>query len=179
MDPGIPVLKRSGLALAVSLAVTLGGMERALAQFDYRPPGSGFQVAFPAPPRIAQEMLSTRFGNTRSVMARLERDGGKFYAQYFDYPAPAANEGAQKLLDGLRFGRTAKGTVRREQRFELDGHPAQRETVDLNFPARPVIVALDVLRGLRLYSIFCIVDRGQEDAPEVRAFIDSFVLLPL
>jgi hypothetical protein len=72
-----------------------------------------------------------------------------------------------------------KGAVRTAQRFQLDGNPAQREIVDWHFATRPVIVALDVLRGLRLYSIFCIVDSGREDGPDVRGFIDSFALLPL
>jgi len=42
-----------------------------------------------------------------------------------------------------------------------------------------VIAALDVVRGLRLYSIFCIVDRGKESTAEVKDFFDSFALLPL
>ena len=150
------------------------------AQVDYRPAGSGFHVEFPGRPRVVEEQMSTRFGNTRGVTASFERaDGAKFYAIYSDYPPAAANEGAQKLLDALRFGRMVKGTMRTEQRFLFDGEPAQRETVELQVAGRPVIVALDVLRGLRLYSIFCIVDRGLEDGLQVRRFLNSFTLLPL
>ena len=79
----------------------------------------------------------------------------------------------------MLFRSTVKGKVRSEQRFMLDGNPAQREIVDWDFATRPVIVALDVLRGLRLYSIFCIVERGQESSPDVQSFFDSFELLKL
>ena len=146
----------------------------------FEPEGGGFRVQFPGPFHVAAEQVSTRFGNTHGVTATFERaDGAKFYAQYTDYPPAAAREGAQKVLDSLRVGRTVKGNLRSEQHFQFDGNPAQRETIDWDFATRPVIVALDVLRGLRLYSVFCIVDRGKEGSAEVRAFLDSFSLLPL
>lgn len=150
------------------------------AQVEFRPPGGGFRLEFPGPFHVHIETTSTRFGNTRGTTASLERaDGAKFYMQYYDYPGAAAQESPIRLFDGLKNGRTVKGTVRFEQRFELDGNWAQREIVDWNFGTRPVIVAFDVLRGLRLYSVFCIVERGQETLPEVKAFFDSFAMLPL
>ncbi len=152
----------------------------ALAQVEYRPRGGGFRVEFPRAPRVSDEQVSTRFGNTRGVTATFERaDGAKCYAQYTDYPPAAAQEGTARLLDSLTVGRTVKGELRSQERFLLDGNPAQREMIDWHFATQPVIVALDIVRGLRLYSVFCIVDRGKENAPEVRAFLDSFVLLPL
>ena len=126
------------------------------------------------------EQVNTRFGNTYGLMATLERgDGASFYAQITDYPQAALQEGPQRILETLKFGRTVKGVVRAEQRFQFEGNPAQRLVVDLNVVGRPVIASLDVLRGLRLYSIFCIVDRSREEAGEVRSFIASFALLPL
>ncbi len=168
------------LPWAAALVLGLCWALPAAAQVEYRPPGGGLRVLFPAAPRVRDEPVSTRFGNTHEATASLVRtDGAQFYAQYIDYPPAAAQEGAQRLLDSLKIGRTVKGILRGERRFLLDGHPAQRETVELQLPARPVIVALDVVRDLRLYSIFCIVDRGKEDDPEVRQFLDSFALLPL
>ena len=126
------------------------------------------------------EPLPATLDRWQSESAQLERaDGVKFYMQYFDYPPAAAQESPLKLLDGLKNGRIVKGKVRFEQRFELDGNWAQREIVDWEFGSRPVIVAFDVLRGLRLYSVFCIVERDQEALPEVKAFFDSFAMLPL
>jgi hypothetical protein len=149
----------------------------AAAEVEFKPGGGGFRVVFPGGYRVRIEQVSTRFGNTRGVLAASERDDVKLYMQYFDYPASAAREGPERLLDGLRFGRTVKGRVRFEERFQFAGNPAQREVVDLQVPGQPVIAALDVLRGLRLYSVFCIVDRGKESSDEVRRFIESFELL--
>ncbi len=178
MDEGFPVLRIAHLLLALWGAFAL--VTPAFAQVEFRPPGGGFRLEFPGPFHVHIERTSTRFGNTRGTTASLERaDGVKFYAQYMDYPPAAAQEGPQRLLDGLTLGRTVKGTVRAGQRFLFDGNPAQRETVDWDFATRPVIVALDVLRGLRLYSIFCIVDRGRENSRDVQDFIGSFALLPL
>ncbi|HZQ01241.1 MAG TPA: hypothetical protein VFB13_16980 [Reyranella sp.] len=165
--------------LALACALCFAGPASAQ-PVEFRPDGGGFRVQFPGPFKAKAEQVSTRFGNTHGVTATLERaDGAKFYAQYVDYPPAAAQEGAQRLFESLTVGRTVKGAVRTAQRFQLDGNPAQREIVDWHFATRPVIVALDVLRGLRLYSIFCIVDSGREDGPDVRGFIDSFALLPL
>lgn len=177
MDQGVSrltlVRSLSAIAALAMLAVP------AWAQVEFRPQGGGFRVDFPAAPRVTNELASTRFGNTRSITAELERPGAKFYAIYTDYPEAAAAESPQSLLDGIRVGRTVKGNIRAEQRFQIEGSPAQREVVDWHVGTRPVIVALDVLRGLRLYSVFCIVDRGQENGAEVRRFFDSFMLLPL
>ena len=57
--------------------------------------------------------------------------------------------------------------------------PAQRETVDWHGPRPTVIVALDVLRGDQLYSIYCFVPPGKESHPGLQHFLDSFDLLPL
>jgi hypothetical protein len=152
----------------------------AAAQVEFRPAGGGFRIEFFAPPQVTREQVSTRFGNTVGVTARLDRaDGTQFYAQFIDYPPAAAREGAQRLFDSLRLGRTVKGDLRSEQRFQFEGHPAQRQKVELHIGTRPAIVALDVLRGLRLYSVFCIVDGGKQEADEIGRFIDSFALLPL
>ena len=152
-------MKRVLLALLGALALATP----AFAQVEFRPPGGGFRLEFPGPFRVRVETTSTRFGTTRGTTAQLElADGVKFYMQYFDYPPAAAQESPLKLLDGLKNGRIVKGKVRFEQRFELDGNWAQREIVDWEFGSRPVIVAFDVLRGLRLYSVFCIVERDQE-----------------
>ncbi len=151
----------------------------AAAEVEFKPEHGGFRVVFPGGYRVKIEQVSTRFGNTRSVIASSERADVKLYAQYMDYPGTAAREGPQRLLDGLKLGRTVKGQIRFEQRFEFDGNPAQREVVDTHLPGQPVIAALDVVRGLRLYSIFCIVDRGREDGADVKAFFESFALLPL
>ena len=177
MDQGLPFLKV--VPAFVGLVVALCAAGTCFAQVQFRPSGGGFQVDFPVAPRVANELVSTRFGNTHGVMASHERAGVKFYAQYFDYPPSASQEGGSRLLDGLRLGRTVKGELRFEQRFLLEGNPAQREIVDWHVATQPVIVALDVLRGLRLYSIFCILERGQEDAGDVRRFFESFALLPL
>ena len=178
MDQGLSILTTRLLLLALAGLLCLAGP--AVAQVEFRPSGGGFRLEFPGPFHVHIGQTSTRFGNTRGTTASLERaDGIKFYMQYYDYPGAAAQEGPLRILDGLKNGRTVKGTVRFEQRFELDGNWAQREIVDWNFATRPVIVAFDVLRGLRLYSVFCIVERGQENEPEVKAFFDSFAMLPL
>ena len=169
--------RRSLLVLLGALCLALPAAAQGV---EFKPEGGGFRVQFPGPYHVKVEQVSTRFGNTRGVTATLERgDGAKFYAQYTDYPPAAAREGAAKLLESLTVGRTVKGQLRSGQRFLLDGNPAQRQTIDWHFATRPAIVALDVVRGLRLYSVFCIVDHDKEDSPEVRAFLDSFSLLPL
>ena len=145
---------------------------------EYRPANAGFKVDFPGRPRVSSEETSTRFGRAHMIAARYERhDGAKFYANFTAYPPAAAAEPASKILDSLKLARTVKGKVRAEQRFMLAGLPAQRHTIDWHAGTRPVIVALDVIRTAAVYSIFCIVDFGQEDDPAVARFLDSFAVL--
>jgi len=151
----------------------------ALAQVEYKPAGGGFRIVFPGQPIFKKEISSTRFGPTPMESAEwLRPKGGTCYATHSLYPPQASSEDPQRLLDQIRVGRTVKGTLRIQKRFQFEGQPAQRDVVDWLFATRPVIVSLDVMRGTHLYSMFCIVERGQEDAPDVTAFIDSFALAP-
>lgn len=165
--------------LAAMLGIASLAATPALGQVEYRPAGGGFRVEFPAQPITKKEISSTRFGPTPMESAELTRPkGGTCYASHSLYPPQAGSEDPQRLLDQIRVGRTVKGALRIQRRFQFDGLPAQRDVVDWQFGTRPVIVSLDVLRGPNLYSIFCIVDRGQEGAPDVTKFVDSFALLP-
>jgi hypothetical protein len=151
----------------------------AMAQTEYRPAGGGFRVEYPGRPIQKKEISSTRFGPTPMESAEWIRPkGGSCYANHTLYPPQAGSEDPQRLLDQIRVGRTVKGTLRIQNRFQYDGNPAQRDVVDWHVGTRPVIVSLDVIRGTHLYSVFCIVERGQETATDVTSFVDSFALLP-
>lgn len=152
----------------------------AAADVEYKPPGAGFKVEFPGRPAVRTESINTSFGPALVVTAEWTRsDGGKCYAVHTRHVSGGPGEDPQRTFDRLRIGRTVKGILRSEQRFLMEDNPAQRQIVEWTGQTRPVIVALDVVRGPHLYSIFCIVDRGQDSAPDVLKFVASFALLPL
>jgi hypothetical protein len=152
----------------------------AVAQVPYEPRGDGFRVAFPGPPTADDaEKASTRYGSALTATASYTAPGGiVFYATHTAYPPGAAAGEPQKVLDTVRIGRTAVGTLRSQQRFVFEGNPAQRDVVDWHGPRRLVIVALDVMRGDWLYSIYCFAPPGQENDPAIGRFLASFTLLP-
>ena len=169
------------LCLAVwATVLALPGPALAQTAVEFRPAGGGFRVEFPGKFSVRTEDVNTRLGPTRVVTAEWVRaDGGKCYAVHTRHFSGDMGEDPQRTFDRLRIGRTVKGNVRSEQRFLLENNPAQRQIVDWTGATRPVIVALDVARRGDLYSIFCIVDRGQEAMPDVQGYMNSFALLPL
>lgn len=152
----------------------------AAAQVPYQPQGDGFRVEFPGPPAAADaERASTRYGSALTATASYTSPGGiVFYATRTAYPPGTASGEPQKVLDMVRIGRTAVGTLRMQRRFTLEGNPAQRDVVDWHGPLRLVIVAFDVMRGDWLYSTYCFAPPGQENDPAIERFLVSFTLLP-
>lgn len=150
------------------------------AQVPYQPRGDGFRVEFPGKPAPADaEMAGTRYGTSATATAKYTApDGIEFYATHTAYPPGTAAGEPQKVLDTVRIGRTAVGTLRLQQRFTFEGYPAQRDMVDWHGPRRLVIVALDVMRGDWLYSIYCFAPPGLENEPAIQRFLTSFTLLP-
>ena len=146
----------------------------------YEPRGDGFRVVFPGPPQADDaEKASTRYGAALTATASYTSPSGiVFYATHTAYPPGTAAGEPQKVLDTVRIGRTAVGTLRSQQRFAFDGNPAQRDVVDWRGPRRLVILALDVMRGDWLYSIYCFAPPGQENDPAIARFLASFTLLP-
>lgn len=147
----------------------------------FQPGGlTGFRVDFPGRPIVnGSNAAGTRYGMSATVTASVTTaDGVIFYATYTAYPAGTASREPQKVLDTMQLGRTAVGTARALQKFEFEGHPAQRATVDWHGPQPLVIVALDVTRGDWLYSIYCFAPHGQENNPSIGRFLASFTLLP-
>lgn len=145
----------------------------------FQPDGAGFRVEFPGKPAIdADNSFGTRYGRSVSVTATVETaDGIVFYATYTAYPRGTASSEPDKVLDTVRIGRTAIGTLRSQQRLHFDGHLAQRDIVDWHRPRRLVIVSLDVTRGDWLYSIYCFAPPGLENSPAIQRFLSSFALL--
>ncbi len=147
----------------------------------FQPGGlTGFRVDFPGKPLVnGSNAAGTRYGRAATVTAQMTTDDGvTFHVTYTVYPAGTASREPQKVLDAVQLGRTAIGTLRSQQKLEIDGHPAQRSIVDWH-GARPlVIVALDVTRGDWLYSIYCFAPPGQENNPAITRFLASFALLP-
>jgi hypothetical protein len=169
------------VALAVAALAAFAGAPRAQQDWiEYRPPGEGFRVEFPGRPTVTRDdAAGTRYGRASTATATVELPSGvAFYATYIAYPPGTASREPDKVLDTQRLGRTAIGKLRNERRFSFKGHPAQRETVDWQGPRPTVIIALDVLRGDRLYSVYCFVPPGQESHPGLQHFLDSFDLLP-
>jgi hypothetical protein len=152
----------------------------AVAQVPYQPRGDGFRVEFPGPPTAADaERASTRYGAAVTATVSFTSPAGiVFYVTHTAYPPGTAAGEPQKVLDTVRIGRTAVGTLRSQQRFAFEGSPAQRDVVDWHGPRRLVIVALDVMRGDWLYSIYCFAPPGQENDPAIGRFLASFTLLP-
>jgi hypothetical protein len=152
----------------------------AAAQVPYQPRGDGFRVVFPGPPMaVDAEQAGTRYGAAVTATASYTSPAGVvFYATHTAYPPGTASGEPQKVLDTVRIGRTAVGTLRTQQRFAFEGNPAQRDMVDWHGPRRLVIVALDVMRGDWLYSIYCFAPPGQENDPAIERFLASFTLLP-
>jgi hypothetical protein len=168
---------RSFLAALAALLVTVGALR---AEVEFKPQGQGYRVVFPGQPKVRAEDVKTRFGPSGVVTAEWVRPaGGSCYLVHTRYLGSTVPEGPQKALERVRFGRLVKGALRSQKRFEFEGHPAQQDVVDTTLPGRPVIVSLDAVRGADIFSTYCIVDRGQEEAPDVRDFIASFALLPL
>lgn len=161
---------------AVTAALPLGAAQ---AEFELKPPGQGYRMTFPGKPRIRAEDVNTRFGPSGVVTAEwLRPQGGSCYFTHTRYLGGSVPEGPQVALDRVRFGRTVKGTMRVQKRFQFEGQLAQQDIVDTTFPGRPVIVSLDVVRGADVFSVYCIVDRRQEEAPDVQKFIGSFAFVP-
>lgn len=170
---------RRAALLALLLA---GAAPPAVAQqwMPFEPGGAGFRIEFPGKPAIdGGDSFGTRYGRSASVTASVEgADGVLFYATYTAYPPGTASGEPGKVLDTVRIGRTAVGTLRTQQRLRFDGHPAQRDIVDWHGPRRLVIVSLDVTRGDWLYSIYCFAPPGLENSPAIARFLASFTLLP-
>ena len=141
---------------------------------------TGFRVDFPGTPIVnGSSAAGTRYGMSATVTAKVTTgDGVTFHITYTAYPAGTASREPQKVLDTTQLGRTAVGTTQSLQRFNFDGHLAQRTVVDWHGPQPLMIVALDVTRGDWLYSIYCFAPRGQENSPAIARFLDSFALLP-
>jgi hypothetical protein len=167
------------LLLAAVVATTVAALPLA-AQVPYQPRGDGFRVEFPGQPTAADaERASTRYGAASTATAFYTSPTGiVFYATHTVYPSGTAASEPQKVLDTVRIGRTAAGTLRSQQRFNLEGNPAQRDVVDWHGPRRVVIVALDVMRRDWLYSIYCFAPPGQENDPAIERFLTSFTLMP-
>jgi hypothetical protein len=156
---------------------TIAGVARA--EVEFRPQGQGYRVVFPGQPKVRAEDVRTRFGPSGVVTVEWARPaGGSCYLVHTRYLGSTVPEGPQKALERVRFGRLVKGVLRSQKRFEFEGHPAQQDVVDTTLPGRPVIVSLDAVRGADIFSVYCIVDRGQEAATDVQEFIGSFTLSP-
>ncbi len=147
----------------------------------FQPGGlTGFRVDFPAKPAISgSNAAGTRYGRSATVTAKVTTgDDITFHVAFTAYPAGTASREPQNVLDTVQLGRTAVGTTRSRQKFDFEGHPAQRSVVDWHGPQRLVIVALDVTRGDWLYEVFCFAPPGREDDPAIARFLASFALLP-
>ena len=168
-------------ALLGLLAVSTAAPAAAQQWVTFQPGGlTGFRVDFPGTPIVnGSNAAGTRYGMSATVTAKLTTgDGITFHITYTAYPAGTASREPLKVLDTVQLGRTAVGTLKSRQRFEVEGHPAQRMIVDWHGPQPIMIVALDVTRGDWLYSAFCFAAHGQEDSPAIARFLSSFALLP-
>jgi hypothetical protein len=173
------VSRRAALLLAI--APWLATPAAAQQWVTFQPGGmTGFRVDFPGTPIVnGSSAAGTRYGMSATVTAAFAgNDGVTFYATYSAYPAGTASREPQKVLDTMQLGRTAVGKAQSLQKFDFEGHPAQRTLVDWHGPKPLMIVALDVTRGDWLYSIYCFAPRGQENNPEIARFLASFALLP-
>ena len=169
-------MTKVSLLAALVLLVASGA---ARAEVEFKPQGQGYRVIFPSQPKVRAEDVNTRFGPSGVVTVEWPRpQGGACYLVHTRYLGSGVPEGPQLTLDRVRFGRTVKGTLRSQKRFQFEGHPAQQDIVDSTFPGRPVIVSLDVVRAADIFSVYCIVDRSQEEAPDVQKFIASFAFVP-
>jgi hypothetical protein len=172
-------LRRS--ALLALLALWTAAPAAAQQWTTFQPGGmTGFCVDFPGTPTITgNRAAGTRYGRSATVTASVTTDDGvTFHVTYTAYPAGTASREPQKVLDTMELGRTAVGKVRSHQKFDFDGHPAQRSVVDWHGPQKMVIVALDVTRGDWLYSVYCFAPHGLENSPAIARFIASFAFLP-
>ena len=171
-----------GRRFALLALLLVGAVAPAAAQqwMPFEPGGAGFRVEFPGKSAInGGDSVGTRYGRSASVTASVEAANGVvFYATYTAYPPGTASGEPDKVLATVRLGRTAVGTLRSQQHFRFDGHPAQRDMVDWHGPRRLVIVSLDVARGDWLYSIYCFAPPGLETSPAIARFLASFTLLP-
>ena len=168
-------------AFLAFLAISAAAPAAAQQWVTFQPGGlTGFRVDFPGTPLVnGSNAAGTRYGMSATVTAAFAADDGVlFNATYTVYPADTAGLEPQKVLDTMQLGRTALGKVRSLQKFDFEGHPAQRSTVDWHGPRPLVIVALDVTRGDWLYSIYCFAPPGQENNPAIARFLASFSLLP-
>jgi len=164
------------LSVLAALLATAGATH---AEVEFKPQGQGYRVVFPGQPKVRAEDVKTRFGPSGVVTAEWVRPaGGSCYLVHTRYLGSTVPEGPQKALERVRFGRLVKGTLRSQKRFEFEGHPAQQDVIDTTLPGRPVLVSLDAVRAADIFSVYCIVDRGQEAATDVQGFIGSFTLSP-
>ena len=172
------------LPLALLLFV-LGSIASASAQgwIEFKPPGSGYRVEFPQPPKVQIQDVKTSAGTRQMGMATFEsqRDGVllSFMTTFPERPHVYTGGDPQVLLDRLRDNAVSsvRGKLREEKRITIDGQPARLSVIEM--PKDQVAVVLHVMRGDQLYQAIAVVSAGQENGADTQHFIKSFALLPL
>lgn len=145
---------------------------------EFRPPGAGYRIEFPAQPQPWEE--SSDPNAPKMYGAELETEGGTLYygSVYNEMRNPNGNPEAQ--LDAARDGavRGNKGsTLRSEQKIMIGGVPARRIIIDVT-PDKLVIVQLMAISGGRLYQATWTGPLGRENGPEPGRFLGSFAFVP-
>ena len=150
---------------------------------EFKPPGWGYRVEFPQPPKVQIQDVKTSAGMRHMGMATFEsqRDGVllSFMTTFPERPNVYTGGDSQVLLDRLRDNAvsSANGKLREEKRITIDGQPARLSVIDM--PKDQVAVVLHVMRGDQLYQAIAVVSAGQENGADTQHFINSFALLPL
>jgi hypothetical protein len=135
----------------------------------------GASVALPGKPMESTVQVATPAGTMPLHSALLVREPRAYVLARFDLPDAAIMPSPEHLFAWARDGAISnvQGSLEREEPIECAGFPG-REMVVLSQDRTMATRARVVLAGRTLYQVLAIVKNGDQEKPEVAAFLDTF-----
>lgn len=163
-----------GLAFAF---VALAGVQ-AQTWVEVRPEGGAYRVSMPGAAKFTQVPIKMPDGSAVPMhQALYETADMALLSSHLDYPAEFIRGRApEQLLMNVRDGSAKGHKLRSDRALTVSGHPAREYVV---VQERGIVsTTRSTLVGNRLYQVIAVVLAGGEANPDIRKFIDSFVLAP-
>lgn len=163
---------------ALVASLVLLGSARAQQWTEYRPTGEGYRIDFPGTPSEDVRRHATRVGIVDTRTSAMTRGDQTFMVVRSDYPVTMNMGDPQSNLDQARNGslRSARGTLRHEERLVVNGVPARR--VEMAIPdSNQTADSLLVMKDHRLIQAVYVGPLAPREAPDARRFLSSFALV--
>ena len=164
-------------SLAVLAFLSMGSAQAQQQWVDYRPAGLGYRIEFPGTPAASETDAATAVGQIHSSTATLESGGKVFLVMRTVYPSAVASASPRKVMTSARDGLVGGGKLRDTKDLSINNLPARRLIIDRTDTGR-IMVALQVMSGTWLYQAICLTRPGEENAPDIERFLNSFALVP-